>query len=83
MADVHYMEMGWSGSGWMDPLPTERPPAPAPTPAPALPASPGAVPPVPPAPPAPDAATLLDLIKQHAGGPKNEAPPSQDSAEHE
>ena len=33
MADLHYMEMGWSGSGWMDPLPTEPPPAPAPTPA--------------------------------------------------
>jgi hypothetical protein len=30
MADLHYMEMGWSGSGWMDPLPMERPPAPTP-----------------------------------------------------
>src|SRR5206468_9007205 len=33
MADLHYMEMGWSGSGWMDPLPMERPPLPSPTPA--------------------------------------------------
>ena len=33
MADLHYMEMGWSGSGWMDPLSSEPPPAPAPTPA--------------------------------------------------
>src|SRR3954451_7754886 len=21
MGDLHYMEMGWAGSGWMDPLP--------------------------------------------------------------
>ena len=42
MAELHYMEMGWSGSGWMDPLPTEYPPAPTPTP---------------PAPPAPAPAT--------------------------
>ncbi len=33
MAELHYMEMGWSGSGWMDPLPMETPPAPAPPPA--------------------------------------------------
>ena len=33
MADLHYMEMGWSGSGWMDPLPTEPAPSPAPSPA--------------------------------------------------
>ena len=33
MADLHYMEMGWSGSGWMDPLPSEPVPAPAHTPA--------------------------------------------------
>ncbi len=31
MAELHYMEMGWSGSGWMDPLPMENTPAPAPT----------------------------------------------------
>ena len=36
MAELHYMEMGWSGSGWMDPLPIEYPP----TPAPAAPAAP-------------------------------------------
>jgi hypothetical protein len=30
MAELHYMEMGWSGSGWMDPLPMENTPAPAP-----------------------------------------------------
>ena len=41
MAELHYMEMGWSGSGWMDPLPTEPPPAPTPTPA--TPAPPSAV----------------------------------------
>ena len=35
MADLHYMEMGWSGSGWMDPLPTEPTPFTPPTPAPA------------------------------------------------
>src|SRR5215212_11438591 len=23
MAELHNMEMGWSGSGWMDPLPSE------------------------------------------------------------
>ena len=40
MADLHYMEMGWSGSGWMDPLPTEPTPAPAPAPAAPAPASP-------------------------------------------
>ena len=34
MADLHYMEMGWSGSGWMDPLPVEPTPAPV-TPMPA------------------------------------------------
>src|SRR6266550_3292647 len=40
MAELHYMEMGWSGSGWMDPLPLEYPPAPAPAPvAPTPPAS--------------------------------------------
>ena len=33
MAELHYMEMGWSGSGWMDPLPMDPPPAPTPTPA--------------------------------------------------
>jgi hypothetical protein len=33
MAELHYMEMGWSGSGWMDPLPMENTP-PAPTPRP-------------------------------------------------
>src|SRR6476646_8917039 len=33
MAELHYMEMGWSGSGWMDPLPMEPPAAPAPPPA--------------------------------------------------
>jgi len=37
MAELHYMEMGWSGSGWMDPLPVE--PAPAPPPSPATPAT--------------------------------------------
>ena len=31
MAELHYMEMGWSGSGWMDPLPMENTPAPAPS----------------------------------------------------
>ena len=51
MADLHYMEMGWSGSGWMDPLPVEPrprrwPPCPPrrPTeaePAPGRPAPPG------------------------------------------
>jgi hypothetical protein len=30
MAELHYMEMGWSGSGWMDPLPSERTPSPSP-----------------------------------------------------
>ena len=30
MAELHYMEMGWSGSGWMDPLPMENTPAPTP-----------------------------------------------------
>jgi hypothetical protein len=30
MAELHYMEMGWSGSGWMDPLPMENTPPPAP-----------------------------------------------------
>src|SRR6478736_5788077 len=35
MAELHYMEMGWSGSGWMDPLPTDPP---APTAPPAAPA---------------------------------------------
>jgi hypothetical protein len=30
MAELHYLEMGWSGSGWMDPLPSERPPSPSP-----------------------------------------------------
>jgi hypothetical protein len=30
MAELHYMEMGWSGSGWMDPLPSEPPPSPSP-----------------------------------------------------
>jgi hypothetical protein len=34
MAELHYMEMGWSGSGWMDPLPLEPTPAPPPPPAP-------------------------------------------------
>ena len=36
MAELHYMEMGWSGSGWMDPLPIEYPPVPAPAPMPTL-----------------------------------------------
>jgi hypothetical protein len=33
MAELHYLEMGWSGSGWMDPLPMEstRSPTPAST----------------------------------------------------
>jgi len=35
MAELHYMEMGWSGSGWMDPLPMESTPAPASTSRPA------------------------------------------------
>jgi hypothetical protein len=30
MAELHFMEMGWSGSGWMDPLPMENTPAPNP-----------------------------------------------------
>ena len=34
MAELHYMEMGWSGSGWMDPLPMENTPSSAPAPAP-------------------------------------------------
>src|SRR3954464_4072726 len=29
MAELHYMEMGWSGSGWMDPLPMENTPGPS------------------------------------------------------
>jgi hypothetical protein len=35
MAELHYMEMGWSGSGWMDPLPMENTPAPTPASTPA------------------------------------------------
>ena len=31
MAELHYMEMGWSGSGWMDPLPMEKIPSSAPS----------------------------------------------------
>jgi hypothetical protein len=31
MAELHYMEMGWSGSGWMDPLPMENIPSSAPS----------------------------------------------------
>ena len=44
MAELHYMEMGWSGSGWMDPLPTEYPPAPSPAPAQSPAAAPAAEP---------------------------------------
>jgi hypothetical protein len=36
MAELHYMEMGWSGSGWMDPLPSERPPSPPPASSPSF-----------------------------------------------
>src|SRR6476620_2443460 len=35
MAELHYMEMGWSGSGWMDPLPMDNTPAPTPSSTPA------------------------------------------------
>src|SRR6185312_5847767 len=31
MAELHYMEMGWSGSGWMDPLPMDNIPSSVPS----------------------------------------------------
>src|SRR5215213_11483126 len=36
MAELHYMEMGWSGSGWMDPLPSESTPSSTPSSSPSF-----------------------------------------------
>jgi chromatin remodeling complex protein RSC6 len=38
MAEFRSMEMGWSGQGWMDPMPSTPPPPPVPEPAPEPPA---------------------------------------------
>jgi len=68
MAVFHDMEMGWSGSGWMDPMPSSSPPpAPPPPPSPPPPAMTPVAPRPVPAPETPPAPRKKAAAKKTAG----------------